>query len=39
VRWPSGKVDHVGRTAAGQDLTIEEGRGVVRTSRVGTAQR
>jgi hypothetical protein len=39
VRWPSGKVDHVGRTPAGQDLTIEEGRGVVRTSRVGTAQR
>ncbi len=39
VRWPSGKVDHVGRTAAGQDLTIEEGRGVVRTSRSGTSQR
>jgi enediyne biosynthesis protein E4 len=33
VRWPSGKVDHVGRTAAGQDLTIQEGRGVIRTAR------
>ncbi|HWK10068.1 MAG TPA: ASPIC/UnbV domain-containing protein, partial [Vicinamibacterales bacterium] len=39
VRWPSGKVDHIGRTPAGQDLTIEEGRGVVRTSRSVTSQR
>jgi enediyne biosynthesis protein E4 len=39
VRWPSGKVDRVGRTAAGQAITIEEGRGVVRSGRIGSAPR
>ena len=39
VRWPSGKVDHMSRTPAGQDLTIQEGRGVVRTFRTPTSQR
>ena len=39
VRWPSGKTDHVGRTAAGQDITIEEGHGAIRISRAGTTQR
>jgi hypothetical protein len=29
VRWPSGKVDRAGRTAADQTVTIEEGRGIV----------
>jgi hypothetical protein len=28
VRWPSGKVDRVGRTAANQTITIQEGTGV-----------
>jgi len=32
-------VDHVSRTPAGQDLTIQEGRGVVRTFRTPTSQR
>ena len=29
VRWPSGKVDRIEGEAAGQELVIEEGRGVV----------
>ena len=39
VRWPSGKIDRVGRTNADQSITIEEGRGLVRSGRIGTAQR
>jgi hypothetical protein len=39
VRWPSGKIDKVGRTNADQSITIEEGRGVVRSGRIGTAER
>jgi hypothetical protein len=31
IRWPSGKVDNLGPEPAGQELTIEEGRGI--TSR------
>ncbi|HTL43537.1 MAG TPA: CRTAC1 family protein [Vicinamibacterales bacterium] len=34
VRWPTGKVDRVGITPAGQDVTIQEGRGVVHPSRI-----
>ena len=30
VRWPSGKVDSIVNQAADQELTIEEGKGVVR---------
>ena len=29
VRWPSGQVDHIGPQPADQELTLEEGRGVV----------
>jgi len=39
VRWPSGKIDKVGRTNADQSITVEEGRGVVRSGRIGTAER
>ena len=38
VRWPSGRVDRIGATPANQMITIEEGRGVVRTGRAGTRQ-
>ena len=30
VQWPDGKVDRIGSTPAGQTITIEEGKGVVR---------
>ncbi len=36
VRWPSGKIDRIGRTAADQAITVEEGRGVAQTARLGT---
>ena len=39
VRWPGGKIDRIGRTAADQAITIEEGRGVVKTGRIGSALR
>jgi len=39
VRWPSGKIDRVGRTNADQSITIEEGRGLIRSGRIGTALR
>jgi hypothetical protein len=39
VRWPSGKIDRVGRTNADQSVTIEEGRGLVKSGRIGTALR
>ncbi len=29
VRWPSGQVDRIKTVAAGQTVTIEEGKGVV----------
>jgi enediyne biosynthesis protein E4 len=29
IRWPSGRVDHVGSELADQELVIEEGKGVV----------
>ena len=28
VRWPSGAVDHIGATAADQEITIQEGKGI-----------
>jgi enediyne biosynthesis protein E4 len=39
VRWPSGKIDRLGRTNGDQSITIEEGRGLVKSGRVGTALR
>ncbi|HTI65793.1 MAG TPA: CRTAC1 family protein [Gemmatimonadaceae bacterium] len=39
VRWPGGKTDHAGPTAAGQEVTFEEGRGVVAPARGGSAPR
>ena len=29
VRWPSGTIDHIGAVPADQEVTIEEGRGIV----------
>jgi len=29
VRWPSGRVDNIGKEAADQELVVEEGSGVV----------
>jgi hypothetical protein len=37
VQWPSGQVDHVGQTAAGQTITVEEGKGVVNARAYGKA--
>ena len=34
VRWPSGKVDTVGRTAANQLLVIKEGAGITRSAPI-----
>ena len=39
VRWPSGKVDRVGRVDADRTITIEEGRGLVQSGRMGTRAR
>ena len=39
VRWPSGKIDRIGRTDGDQSITIEEGRGLVKSGRIGTALR
>jgi enediyne biosynthesis protein E4 len=36
VRWPSGKNDRTGRVEAGRIITIEEGRGIVRSGVLGT---
>ena len=36
VYWPSGMVDRIGRTADDQAITVEEGRGVAQTTRIGT---
>jgi len=35
VQWPSGQVDHVAQTAAGQTITVEEGKGVVNARAYG----
>ena len=35
VRWPSGKVNRVGRVDADRTITIEEGRGLVQSGRMG----
>jgi len=32
VRWPSGAIDHIARLPADQEITIEEGKGVVSRS-------
>jgi hypothetical protein len=39
VRWPGGRIDRIGRTAADQAITIEEGRGVVKSGRIGSTAR
>jgi hypothetical protein len=35
VRWPSGRVDEVGRTAGNQTITIQEGKGVIDAKPIG----
>jgi hypothetical protein len=35
VRWPSGRVDVAGRTAANQTITIQEGKGVIDAKPIG----
>jgi len=39
VRWPSGKLDEIGRTNANQLVLIKEGAGVVRTAPLSRAVR
>ncbi|HVM92810.1 MAG TPA: CRTAC1 family protein [Terriglobales bacterium] len=36
VQWPSGAVDKIANVAAGETVTIEEGRGIVSTRRYGS---
>jgi enediyne biosynthesis protein E4 len=33
IRWPSGQVDKLGSTAADQELTVQEGRGLIATQQ------
>ena len=35
VRWPSGRVDVLGRTAANQTITIQEGKGLIDAKPIG----
>jgi hypothetical protein len=37
VAWPSGRVDRIAGAAAGQTLTIQEGKGIVRSAPIRTA--
>ena len=39
VRWLDGKVENLKSAAAGQILTIEEGKGIVRTQRYISAKK
>jgi hypothetical protein len=39
VRWLDGKVENLNSAAAGQILTIEEGKGIVRTQRYTSAKK
>jgi hypothetical protein len=36
IRWPSGQVDKLSTVAAGQTVTVTEGKGITATRKYGT---